>query len=121
MIERLARSTDAALGFKVTGKVGADDYAVLVPAVEAAVSAHDEIGLLIDLAGFESEGASAWGADLRFGLEFRSRIARLAIVGDKAWEAWLARLAAPFYAHDARFFHPDAIDDAWTWIEGPAG
>jgi SpoIIAA-like len=118
MIKPLPRSTDTALGFKVTGDVGPDDYAVLVPAVEAAVAAHEEIGLLIDLADFQSERASAWGADFRFGREFHKHIARLAIVGDKRWEEWLAKLAAPFYAHEARFFHTDAVDDAWTWLEG---
>jgi SpoIIAA-like len=120
MIERLPRSTDSTLGFKVGGHVGPGDYAILVPAVEAAVAAHDEIGLLLDLADFESERASAWGADFRFGQEFRKNIARLAIVGDKRWEEWLAKLASPFYAREARYFHTDAIDDAWSWLEGDA-
>jgi SpoIIAA-like len=118
MIERIPRSTETALGFRIAGHVGPDDYEVLVPAVAAAVKEHDAIGLLLDLAEFQSERPSAWAADIRFGHDFHKHITRLAIVGDKAWEEWLAKLAAPFYAHEARFFHSDAVDDGWTWIEG---
>jgi hypothetical protein len=41
MIERLSRSADAVIGFKVTGRVGPDDYATMVPAIEAALKAHE--------------------------------------------------------------------------------
>jgi hypothetical protein len=115
MIEKMEQSHDAVLGWRVTGDVTAGDYDVLVPEVQSVVDEHGTVRLLLDLTGFRSEKVEAWGADLRFGQHFRHVVERMAIVGDHAWERWLARLAEPFYAQDARFF-TDA-DEAWAWLE----
>lgn len=115
MIETLDRSHDAVLGFRAVGDVTAADYEVLTPAVHAAVEEHGAVRLLLDLTDFHWEKAEAWGADLRFGEQFRHAIERMAIVGDRTWEHWLTRLAEPFYAQQARFFTD--IDQAWTWLE----
>ena len=54
---------------------------------------------------------------MKFGHEFHNKIVKMAIVGDKRWEAWITKLAAPFYAREARYFPTAAIDDAWAWIK----
>jgi len=115
MIEQLPRSHDNVLGFTVSGDITKDDYAVLDPAVAAAVKDSGTVRLLLDLTDFHWEKASAWGADLHFGSEFHKAMECMAIVGDKKWEQWLAKLAQPFYAQEAKYF--DSIDEAWAWLE----
>ena len=115
MIEALPGSHDEVLGFRVAGDVTADDYAVLTPAVRTAVDKHGSVRVLLDLTDFHWEKAEAWGADLHFGEQFRHAIERMAIVGDHAWERWLAHLAEPFYARDAQYFTDP--DQAWNWLE----
>ncbi|NNU26968.1 STAS/SEC14 domain-containing protein [Isoptericola sediminis] len=114
MIEKIARSHDAVLGYRVVGDVTREDYEELVPAVQAVVDEHGRARLLLDLTDFRWEKAEAWGADLRFGEHFRHVIERMAVVGDHGWEKWLARLAEPFYAQDAQFFTDQ--DAAWDWL-----
>ena len=116
MIEQMTQSEGSTLGFAVSGTVTKDDYAVLTPAVEAAIGQFGEVNLVLDLTGFRWEEVSAWGADLRFGHELRHKIARMAIVGNRRWEKHLAGLAAPFYAREAEYFEDGA--DAWTWVAG---
>ena len=29
---------------------------------------------------------------------------------------WLTALVDPFYAKDAKFFHPEESDKAWAWL-----
>lgn len=119
MIEVLAGSHDAVLGFRVVGDVTADDYNVLDPAVHRAVDQHGSVRLLLDLTDFRWEKVEAWASDLRFGEQFRHAIDRMAIVGDHTWERWLAHLAEPFYAQEAQFFS-DAVA-AWAWLDEYAG
>lgn len=116
MIEKLDQSSGRVLGFRIEGTVDKSDYALLVPAVEELVNQQGTISLLLDLTGFKWEKVSAWGADMSFGHEFRKKIDRMAIVGDKKWEQWLAKLASPFYADEARFFQSEDIDSAWDWL-----
>ena len=40
----------------------------------------------------------------------------MAIVGDKKWEAWLTKLADPFFAGDAKYYHSADVQDAWAWL-----
>jgi hypothetical protein len=56
---------------------------------------------------------SAWGPDFRFGKEFGRKILRSTIIGEKVWEKWLAGLAAPYWAKEAKHFQSRHIDDAW--------
>jgi SpoIIAA-like len=119
MIEQIARSHDNVLGFRVSGDVTRDDYDILDPAVRAAVDASGSAHLLLDLTDFHWERAEAWGRDLRFGKELGSSLQRMAIVGNRSWEKLLARLAAPFYAQDARYF--DDPEEAWAWLESAGG
>ena len=117
MIEKLAESAGSVLGFRASGTVEKADYAVLMQEVEALVQQHGQIGLLLDLEDFKREKASAWGADLKFGREYHKKIAKMALVGDKKWEEWLAKLAEPFYAQEAHFFHTEDRDAAWAWLQ----
>ena len=116
MFEKLAESSGSVVGYKIAGKVTAEDYQQLDPQVQALVDQYDQVCLLLDLQEFAGEEAKAWLPDLKFGHRFHDKIARMAIVGDKRWEKWIAALADPFYAKDAKFFHPEELDKAWAWL-----
>lgn len=117
MIKKLDNSHDNIIGYAAIGSITKDDYHVMVPEVEALAKEYGTIHMLIDMSQFKWEKISAWGADLRFGREFRKNIGKLAIVGDKRWEKWLAKLASPFYAHESKFFHTDEMGAAWQWLD----
>ena len=116
MIKKLSESSGNILGYKVSGDVTKADYDVMLPEVEALVKEEGEICLLIDLTEFRWEKIRAWGADMKFGRDYRKKIKKMAIVGDKKWQEWLTKLAEPFYAIDARFFEGDEITNAWDWL-----
>ncbi len=115
MIAKLDQSNGNVLGFEISGDVTKADYEVLVPEVEAVVAKYGEVNLLCDLREFKWEKVSAWGADLRFGREFKHQTTKMAIIGDNSFEKFISTLAKPFYAQDVKFFtEPEA---AWEWIK----
>lgn len=116
MIEVLGQSEGKVLGFKAEGTIKPADYDELVPLVEEAIRQQGSVRLLCDLSDFKSESPSAWKADLEFGHDFRKKIEKMAIVGDKRWQEWVADFAAPFYAKEARHFHTDDLVAAWDWL-----
>jgi hypothetical protein len=116
MLEKLRESSGSVIGYRVVGKVTAEDYQKLEPEVKAVVEQNENVCLLLDLQEFAGEEIKAWLPDLKFGHHFHDKISKMAIVGDKRWEKWLAALADPFYAKDAKFFHPEETDKAWTWL-----
>ena len=116
MIEKLNQSSEDVLGFKASGVITKADYEMMVPAVAAALQEHETVNILLDMTEFKWEKVEAWGADWNFGREYHQKISKMAIVGNKTWEKWLTKLAAPFYAVEAKFYHSDDIDSAWTWL-----
>ncbi len=116
MIEKMEASQGNVLGFKLSGHITKADYDILVPAVQAAVQQDGSVSLLLNMQDFKWEEASAWGDDLHFGRTYRKKVDTMAIVGDKRWEKWIAKLAAPFFAEEAQFFQPPDTDAAWEWL-----
>ena len=116
MLEKMSESSGPVVGYKVQGKVTAEDYQQLNQEVQALVDQHDDVCLLLDLQEFAGEEANAWLPDMKFGHRFHDKIKKMAIVGDKRWEKWLTALAHPFYAKDAKLFHSGEIDKAWSWL-----
>ena len=117
MFTILPESTDSCLGFKVSGKLTAEDYAELLPQVDAAIEAQGRINMLVlveDLRGWE--GLDAAKADFEFGTHQYRQVNRCAFVSDKKWYKWVIKIMDPFTRRtDEEFFEPAQLDEAWQW------
>jgi predicted transcriptional regulator len=116
MLEKLNQNKGNILGYKAIGKITKEDYSTLTADVEALLQLEESINLLLDLEEFEGEKIKAWGADLKFGREYRKKIAKMAIVGDKKWQEWMTALVDPFFALEAEFFPTEEREAAWEWL-----
>ena len=116
MFDVMDESGGSVLGLRATGHITRADYDELTPICEDLISREGQIRVLIDMKGFVLEEPSAWRADFHFGREFHNKIQRMAIVGDKRWEAWMTDFCRHFYATEARFFQSADITLAWDWL-----
>ena len=119
MIEILPQSTDTCIGFKVSGKVTSEDYDVLLPVLDKAISAHGKINLLVemgDLKGWADLDAAK--ADFKLGTQQYRQVDRAAFIGDKKWQEWMVKMLDPFTRRtDERFFTFEQRDEAWRWVQ----
>ena len=120
MIEALKESHGPAFGFKVVGKLTADDVAALTTALDTAIAANGNkpMGVLADLS--EMHGAT-WHArwnEMHFLRQHTGSIARLAIVCDQDWEeaAEMAVVTAGGLQAEARYYRSDEMTHAWHWV-----
>lgn len=120
MIERLKESTGTAFGFKVVGKLTAEDVAEVTQQIEFVIGQHTKpLGLLADLS--EMHGAS-WAArwdEMRFLQKQTAHIARLAIVSDDAWQeiSEMVLVATAALQAETLYFHTAEILHAWHWVK----
>jgi hypothetical protein len=119
MIEILPESTTSCIGFKISGKVTAEYYDVLIPKVDEAIAAAGKINLLAVMGEFKGvKGFDALKADFNFGTDQYRQVGKAAFVGEKKWIEWLVKIMDPFTRRtDEKFFNPDQIDEAWQWIK----
>ena len=104
---------------RLTGKLHKDDYARFVPIVDQAVLRHGKIRMLVEMHDFHGWDAAALWEDVKFDVTHFHAIERVAIIGDKKWEQWMAAFCKPFTAATIEYFEVAKSADAHAWISAP--
>jgi hypothetical protein len=116
MIEQLSQSSGKVLGFKLSGKLHDEDYKKFVPMVDDAISKSGKVRVLAQFHDFHGWDLHALWDDIKFSTTHCTKIERIALVGEKAWEKWMAAVCKPFTMAKIRYFDEAEIDAAWAWV-----
>src|SRR5262245_8991062 len=119
MIEQLPRSSGRMLGFKLSGKLHDQDYQHFVPIVETAIQSQGKVRLLAHFEDFHGWDLHAIWDDTKFATKHCADVERVALVGDKKWEQWMAKICKPFTLAKLQYFDVKDIESAWKWLEEP--
>lgn len=117
MIEVLPKSEDNVIAFRMSGKLHHDDYEMFVPEVEAAIAAKGPVRMYAEFEDFHGWDAKAAWDDFKFGVEHSRDMERIAMVGDKKWEEWMAKICKPFTSAKVKYFDASERDAAWEWVK----
>ncbi len=105
------------LAICATGKLSKADYEQFVPRIEKQIKEHGKIRLLFEMEDFHGWEAGALWEDVKFGIQYFRDIERLAMVGDKRWERWMAGFCRPFTSAEVAYFDREDIQKARDWVE----
>jgi len=126
MIERLPESGEKAFGFRVSGRVTADEVEAFLPQLERAIEERKKrpIGILTDLSAMTgAEWAARW-KEIEFLSRYADHIERVAVVGAHKWEELKAEILAGtvLIQAETRYYPKEQILHAWHWVKtGDAG
>jgi hypothetical protein len=56
--------------------------------------------------------------DIKWDAKHFNQIERVAMVGDKKWQEWMAAFCKPFTTGKVRYFDHEKLDEARTWVTG---
>ena len=96
MIEILSGLPSATIGFRMSGKLRDEDYQTFVPQVDAEIAKVGKVNILAQFHDFHGWDAKALWDDIKFSATHCTKIKRIAMVGDKKWEKWMAKVCKPF-------------------------
>jgi len=116
MIEPLPESAGPVLGFKMSGKLHDSDYETFVPTVDRAIAAHGTVRMLALFHDFHGWDLHALWDDIKFSTTHCTQIERIALVGEKSWESWMARVCKPFTKAEIQYYDAANIAEAWAWV-----
>jgi hypothetical protein len=121
MIEILDQSSENVFGMRISGKVLHEDYEKFVPMLEKLIEKHGRVRCLIEMIDFQGVGLRALWDEIKFDVRHARRIERCAVVGDKAWEAWMTKLSRLIFVNATlRYFDVADRETAREWInQGP--
>lgn len=116
MFEIMTESGPDLLAVRVGGRLTKADYAQLVPWLDEQLARRPHPAMVVDMRDFHGwDGPAALFEDARFGLTHRGDLRRVAMIGEAAWQSWLATLFAPFMTTELRYFDRDQAAQAWAW------
>jgi hypothetical protein len=117
MIEQLSKGSDKILGFKLSGKLHDEDYKRFVPLVDAALAREGKVRMLAWFHDFHGWDVHALWDDIKFATTHCTNVERVALVGDKTWEKFMAVVCKPFTMAKVRYFDVTQLEEAWRWLE----
>jgi len=117
MIEQLPHRSDKVLGFRLSGKLHDEDYKKFVPLVDEAAAKAGKVRLLAQFHDFHGWDLHALWDDIKFATTHCTTIERIALVGEKRWEAYMAKVCKPFTMAKVRYFDAADIEAAWAWLD----
>ena len=116
MIEQLIGLPAHTVGFKLSGKLHDEDYKKFVPLVDAELAREGKVNVLAQFHDFRGWDLHALWDDIKFSTTHCTKIKRIAIVGDRTWEKWMAVVCKPFTMAKIRYFDATEIEAAKAWL-----
>ena len=101
---------------KATGTLTHNDYTIMVPMLQRAIEAMPtmKINMLLDATEFTGWEAQAAWDDFQFGLEYKDKFLKIAIVGTKQWQEYISKMGDWFIHGEVKFFYD--LEEAKSWI-----
>ncbi len=117
MSVQLSRENDGkVLVVHVRERLTRQDYAHFVPEVDRLIGKHGKIRVLFEMHDFHGWSVGALWEDTKFAFRHFRDIERLAIVGDRKWQAGMAVFCKPFTKAEVHYFDHSQADEAKAWL-----
>lgn len=114
MFSTLDCSAGSVIGIKASGTLTHKDYEQLMQRLEHLVREYAEVRVLFDLEECQGWDFGASWDDLRLAIGHGDGYERCAVVGERKWQEWMARLSKPFFRQ--KFFDKSEREQAWHWL-----
>jgi hypothetical protein len=118
MIRVSEKSEGKVVVLEAEGRLTDQDYKqVLIPRLESVISERGKARVLFDLG--EKFRGWEWKAlwdDARFGIAHRNDFEKMAVITDRRWISWAAKVGARFVGGEIKTFSPNQRAEACSWI-----
>ena len=115
-VELVENAEARTLEVSVSGKLSADDYETLEPGVDKLIESSGKIKILFIMHDFHGWDLGAVWEDIKFATRHCRDIEKVAMVGEKTWEKWMATICKPFTMSTIKYFDAGEDDAARQWL-----
>ena len=115
-MHQLTRNEGNLVTVRVSQKLTEGDYETLIPAWRRLLEEKGSFRMLFVMEDFHGwEPGAAWD-DFRFDIRHASEVERVAMVGEKRWQKWLAKIGGVFMPERVRYFDLADLAEAKRWV-----
>jgi len=117
-IERV--NGDFFLSLKAVGKLTHEDYEKINPMIDSALQGvkDPKVKVYIDASELEGWELHAMWDDFKLGLKHGNDFDKIAIFGNKKWQAYAAKIGTWFVSGEVKYF--EDANEALSWLQDSA-
>ena len=117
MIDIITGLPEDTVGYRLSGKVTADDYRTAIqPSVDAALESHDKLkALIVEDSDADLSSGAIW-QDMKLGLAHPLSWRKIAMVSNEGWWGRLTPLVSAMMPGEIKSFDTSELDAAKTWL-----
>ena len=117
MIEPIPLPVDNVIGFRIDGKISAEDISRITDEIEARLERHSKLRVYAEVERFSGMSMEAFIKDISFSFRHRKDFEREAIVSDAGWLKKLVVIGDRIFPSiEVRHFPKSRKDEALEWI-----
>lgn len=104
------------LEFVVDDGISKSEFQLVADRIDEIIATHGKVRLIEVIEKIGSVEPAALWADMKFGPSHLKYVSHVAVVADKKWIEWIAKMARPFLSAELRLFGLDEVAAAREWI-----
>ncbi len=118
-ITMIERSDGHTLEIHLTGKLSRADFLEFIPVAERFISDWGKFAIAVVMRDFQGCEPGAVWEDLKWDLKHYHDVERIALVGEKKWQAGMGKFCQPFTGAEIKYFDLRNLPEARHWAEEP--
>jgi hypothetical protein len=116
MLQIISSDKENVIAARITKKVSKNDVEKIHPLIHNIVDKGMKAHFYFELVDFEGYTLKGFWEDIKVDAAHISDYGKMAFVGDKDWQKWVAKATDFFTSSEVRFFELENKDDAQEWI-----
>lgn len=117
MLQILGQTEGKVIATKAIGKLTKSDYEILIPILTNRLQDYKKIRWYFEMENFTGWELKAFWQDVKFDAQHADDFEKIAMVGEKKWQEWMADLMKPFTEAEVKFFDLKDRNVALEWIK----
>lgn len=116
MVIILGETKDDLLAVRVSKKFTSNDFDLYRSSVKERMEKYGSARLYFEMVDFHGWGVGSFIENAVFDVVHRKQFGKVAMVGDKVWQKWAARLASPVKKEGIKYFDIKEKEVAMKWV-----
>lgn len=116
MLQILEITKDNLIATKAEGKLTEKDVGKVHPLIHNILNTGKKVRWYFEMVDFTGWETTAFWKDMKMDMKHANDYEKIAMVGEKKWQDWMAQFMEPFTSAEVKYFDVSQKEEALNWI-----
>jgi hypothetical protein len=116
-MQLLPMTRDNLIALRVTNTLSTEETAQFKAMVREVIEQYGDVRVYFEMLSFDGWQLDSFLDNALFDIAFANRYSKVAMVGEKSWQAWITKLADIVKRGEVRYFDVNERMEAVEWVQ----